>query len=186
MTFPNADEQPFSADDAFAFLYHELRAAAHRRLNAERPDHTLSSTALVHEVYLRLPKDKQIWTDEMHFISIASRMMRQILVDHARGLRTEKRGGGEQKISLEESVVAGLSSKPLNVEALDEALTELANLDMRQSQVVELRFFGGLTTEQIAGVLSVSEKTVKRDWAMARVWLRHRLDQSYLEAGGAK
>jgi len=152
-------------------VYQELRRIAQHHLQQERPDHTLQSTALVHEAYLRLMKQGPAEVaNRAHFLAVASQLMRQILVDHARGHRAAKRGGG---IKLELNDAMG-SQKPQNMDlvALDDALKELAKLDPQQSRIVELRFFGGLSIEETAEIVGVSPTPVKREWATARAWLR--------------
>jgi RNA polymerase sigma factor (TIGR02999 family) len=152
-------------------VYQELRRIAQHHLQQERPDHTLQSTALVHEAYLRLLKQGPAEVaNRAHFLAVASQLMRQILVDHARGHRAAKRGGG-LKLELQDSMAV---QKAQNVDliALDQALNELARLDPRQSRIVEMRFFGGLSIEDTAEVVGVSQTTVKREWATARAWLR--------------
>jgi RNA polymerase sigma factor (TIGR02999 family) len=152
-------------------VYQELRRIAQHHLQQERPDHTLQSTALVHEAYLRLMKQGPAEVaNRAHFLAVASRLMRQILVDHARGHRAAKRGGG---IKLELNDAMG-AQKPQNMDlvALDDALNELAKLDPQQSRIVELRFFGGLSIEETAEIVGVSPTTAKREWATARAWLR--------------
>lgn len=158
-------------------VYQELRRIAQRHLQQERPDHTLQSTALVHEAYLRLMKQGPIEVEHRpHFLSVASQLMRQILVDHARGHRAAKRGGGF-KLELNDAMNA---QKPQNVDliALDDALNELAKLDPQQSRIVELRFFGGLSIEETAEIVGVSSTTVKREWATARAWLKRAVGRS--------
>jgi RNA polymerase sigma factor (TIGR02999 family) len=152
-------------------VYQELRRIAHHHLRQERPDHTLQSTALVHEAYLRLMKQEPAEVaNRGHFLAVASQLMRQILVDHARGHRAAKRGGG-LKLELKDAMTA---QKPQNMDLvdLDDALNELAKLDPQQTRIVELRFFGGLSIEEIAEIVGVSPTTVKREWATARTWLR--------------
>lgn len=152
------------------FLYHELRRIAQHHLRQERPDHTLQGTALVHEAYLRLVKQGPSEIENRaHFLAVASRLMRQILVDHARAHRAAKRGGG-LKLELQEGM-ALQKEQDLDLLALDDALNELARLDPRQSSIVEMRFFGGLSIEDTAEVIGVSRTTVKREWATARAWL---------------
>lgn len=170
------DSRSMPADDLFAFLYHELRAVARRQLHRERRDHTLSSVALVHEVYLRIEKIEMCWRDETHFVAIAARVMRHILVDYARSSACGKRGGGDHHLPLTEALCEGDNGFHLDILQLDAALKDLSVLGERISQVVELRFFSGLSVEQTAAVLGISSKTVKRDWAVARTWLRHRLE----------
>ena len=153
-------------------VYEELRALAASCFRSERPDHTLQPTALVHEAYLRLIGQEHVaWQNRAHFFGIAAQMMRRILVDHARARHAAKRGGGQVTLMLDDAVAL---PKQRNVDllALDAALTELAELDARQSQIVELRFFAGLSIEDTARVLAISPATVKREWATARAWLR--------------
>jgi RNA polymerase sigma factor (TIGR02999 family) len=153
----------------------ELRRAARAYMVRERREHTLQPTALVNEAFLRLTKAQRIhWQDRAHFLGIAARLMRRVLVDHARVRAAGKRGGGAQKVSLEDALV--LAPEPaVDVLALDRALESLAAVDARKAQVVELRFFGGLSVEETAEVLHVSTDTVKRDWRMAKAWLLHEL-----------
>ena len=152
-------------------VYAELRRMARHHLRAERSDHTLQSTALVHEAYLRLAgQDPPQWQNRAHFFAIAARLMRQILVDHARGRDAAKRGSGVCTLRLDETI--DLPQKvTMDVIDLDKALTELSELDGQQGRIVELRFFGGLTIEDTSEVLGVSPATVKRDWLVARAWL---------------
>jgi len=155
----------------FALLYDELHRLAAGYLRRERPDHTLQPTALVNEAYLRIiEQQQQNWENRAHFLGICAYIMRQILVDHARKKYAEKRGGRERALSLEESILPGMQ-RPEELMALDDALSRLELLDARQSKVVELRFFGGLTEEEISCVLDVSVRTIKRDWNSARAWL---------------
>ena len=138
---------------------------------AERPDHTLQPTALVHEAYVRLMSSKDVlWKDRAHFFALSARLMRRILVDFARSHRSGKRGRGDTPVSLEEITVVSPQKAPYLV-VLDDALTRLAEVDARKSEVVELRFFGGLSVEETAEVLQISRDTVLRDWKMARLWL---------------
>ena len=158
-------------------VYGELRRLARIHLRRERTEHTLPPTALVHEAYLKLVDQNRVqWRNRAHFFAVAAQQMRRILVDHARAHRAEKRGGGAT-IPLADMDVAGV---PPNVDILDleTALQRLADLDPRQSRLVELRFFGGLSVDETAAVLGVAPITVKRDWALARAWL-------YRELGGA-
>lgn len=161
-------------------VYEELRRIAQYHLKQERPDHTLQSTALVHEAYIRLMKQGPAEIENRaHFLAVASQLMRQILVDHARRHRAAKRGGG-LKLELQEGMA---SQKAQNVDliALDNALNELARLDPQQSRIVEMRFFGGLSIEDTAEVIGVSRTTVKREWATARAWLLREMSRG--EAG---
>ena len=141
----------------------------------ERPGHSLQATALVNEVYLRLINAKDVgWQDRAHFLAVAARVMRHILVDHARSRQYQKRGGDAARVTLDEALVVA-TEPDQDFVALDEALTALAAVDARKSQVVEMRFFGGLTLEETAEALQVSRDTVKRDWKMAKLWLLREL-----------
>jgi RNA polymerase sigma-70 factor (ECF subfamily) len=153
----------------------ELRRVARAYMARERREHTLQPTALVNEAFLRLTDAKRIrWQDRAHFLGIAARLMRRVLVDHARARGSGKRGGAAQKVSLDEALL--LAPEPaVDVLALDRALEALAAVDARKGRVVELRFFGGLSVEETAEVLHVSTDTVKRDWSMAKLWLLHEL-----------
>ena len=169
-----------AADDTLVpAVYNELRRLAHAYLRGERTGHTLQATALVHEAYLRLLAQRpSVWEDRSRFVGIAAHLMRQILVEHARSRHREKRGGkDQQRVALDDSVATIDPTHFDRWEALDAALDRLAALSPRQTQVVELRYFGGLTIEETATVLAVSEKTIKRDWAAARAWLRRELSQ---------
>jgi RNA polymerase sigma factor (TIGR02999 family) len=158
-------------DLLYSRVYAELREIAHRRLRRHRPGETLSTTALVHEAYLRLVDQAGAGaSDRAHFLALASRAMRFVLVDHARAQQAQKRGGGQQDIPLEAVQVAGDRSAP-DLVALDDALERLRRFSDRQCQLVEYRFFGGMTYEEIAEVMDVSLRTVKRDWTKARTWL---------------
>lgn len=158
-------------DMLMPIVYDELRRVAGRCLASQRPDHTLQPTALVHEAYLRLTKqDGASWQNRMHFFAVASRMMRQILVDHARRQAAAKRGGNALTVELTDAA-APEKGTPLDLIALDDALERLAALDPRQSQIVELRFFGGLSIEETSKVVNISPATAKREWATARIWL---------------
>jgi RNA polymerase sigma factor (TIGR02999 family) len=156
-------------------VYEELRRQAGRYLRRERSDHTLQPTALVHEAYLQLIDQSRVnWENRAHFFGAAARLMRRILVDHARAHQAEKRGGGEERLALDDAVGVP-EDKDVNLLALNHALEELTRLDSRQSQIVELRYFGGLSIEETATVLSISPATVKREWSMAKVWLHHQI-----------
>src|SRR5215472_14694604 len=151
-----------------ALLYDDLRRLAASYLRRERPDHTLQPTALVHEAYLRLvDQPEQNWQNRAHFLGVSAHIMRQILIDHARKRCAAKRGGCQQPLTLDESVVRGVQRSEELV-ALDDALLKLEAFDKRQSRVVELRFFAGMTEEEISHVLGVSTRTVKREWNVAR------------------
>jgi RNA polymerase sigma-70 factor, ECF subfamily len=155
------------------FIYQELRRQAARSLRRERRDHTLPATAIVHETYLRLVGDGSPWVDRAHFFGVAARVMRQVLVDHARRRGAAKRGGSWSRVSVEGMGVAPPARESeLDVVVLDQALGELAALDPGKARVVELRFFGGLSLEETAETLGVSASTVTREWRMARAWLR--------------
>ena len=159
-------------------VYRELRRLAASQLKGERPAHTLQPTALAHEAYLRLVGGSgPPWQNRAHFLGVAARAMREVLVDHARRRRALKRGGGLALTVLDESLqVAG--SRPIAFDDLDQALADLARLSERQARVVELRYFGGLTIEETSEVMSISPVTVKRDWTLARAWLFRELSGS--------
>jgi RNA polymerase sigma factor (TIGR02999 family) len=169
------DEQ--ALNDLVLIVYPQLRHLAHQHLRKERSDHTLQSTALVHEAYLRLEKQGALkFENRSHFLAICSQLMRQILVEYARGRRAAKRDGGI-KLALE-GIVAAAKSRGTDLIALDDALTQLAKLDTQQARIVELRFFGGLSIDETAVVTGVSPATVKRNWAAARVWLHRELNRT--------
>lgn len=162
-------------DQLMPLVYDELRRLARSYLRRERPDHTLQATDLVHEAYLRLiEQDAVTWQNRAHFFGIASQMMRRILVNHALARRAAKRGGFVQRLSLDKAVSFG-AQPDVDLLALDEALTDLEKMDARQSHIVELRFFGGLSIEETAEVLKISPATVKREWATAKLWLRRQM-----------
>ena len=159
-------------------MYSELRRIANHFLQDERPDHTLQSTALVHEAYLRLAQqDLPQWQNRAHFFAVAAQLMRQILVDYARSHRASKRGGHVYKLALDEAEEQPRALE-VDIVALDDALKSLAEMDSQQSRVVELKFFGGLSIDDTAEVLGISASTVKRDWITARAWLFRELDRS--------
>ena len=159
----------------FDLLYGELRRLARRHLLNERPEHTLQATALVHEAYLRLVEGAVEFQNREHFFAVASQLMRQILVDYARRHRSLKRDGG-YKLALDEALK--LPSKEVDLVDLDDALKDLARMDARQGRIVELRFFGGLSIEETAEVLSLSAATVERSWASARAWLYRQMNRN--------
>jgi RNA polymerase sigma-70 factor, ECF subfamily len=161
--------------DLVVSLYSELRNLASSYLRRERSEHTLQTTALVHEAYLRLADQREIhWKNREQFLGVAAQLMRRILVDYSRGYGAKKRGGGFERVFLD--VADDVSKeKAADVVALDEALTRLAEFDVQQAQLVELRFFGGLSNEEAAGVLRVSRSTVKRNWNLAKAWLAREL-----------
>jgi RNA polymerase sigma factor (TIGR02999 family) len=162
-------------DELLPLVYDELRRVASRQLASERKNHTLQATALVHEAYLRLIGQHSVdWQNRLHFFSIAAEMMRRILVTHAIAKKAEKRGSGELTISLDD-VVTLPNKKDVDLVSLDETLKELAKFDEQQARIVELKFFGGLTNEEIAEVSGISDSTVKREWRSAKAWLVSRM-----------
>ncbi len=168
---------PEALDLLVPLVHDQLRRLARRHLRRERIGHTLQATALVNEAYLRLIEVRQVrWQNRAHFFAMASRVMRRILVDYARARRYQKRGGGAEQVSLDEVLL--VSNEPnQDLAALDDALNALAAVDVRKSQVVEMRFFGGLSVEETAEVLRVSPDTVMRDWRLAKVWLLRELSR---------
>lgn len=162
-------------DSLLPIVYKELQRLAHFQLRQERTDHTLQSAALVHEAYLRLVGlNSPDWESRTHFFAIAAQLMRQILVDYARRHRAGKRGGGDGTLPLEEATLL-TKEKSIDLVALDDALKALAEIDPRKAQVVELRFFGGLSSEETAKALNLSTVTVSRDWSTARAWLHREM-----------
>lgn len=162
-------------NELFPLIYDELRSLASRRMRSEREHHTLQPTALVHEVYMRLVGQHSVdWQNRVHFFGLASEMMRRILVTYAVAKKTEKRGGEFVHIELDEAISFGSGSE-IDMAELDIALTELAGFAPRQAKVVEMRFFAGLTIDEIAVSMNVGERTIKRDWRAARAWLFDRL-----------
>ena len=160
---------------AVPLVYNELRRAAHHYLRNERPDHTLQSTALVHEAYMRLKKQGAAhFQNRAHFLAICSQLMRQILVEYARSRNAAKRDGG-YRLTLDDNLV--LKTRSIDLVALDDALNELAKLDEQQCRIVEMKFFGGLSIEETADALNLSATTVKRHWATARLWLHHQMSK---------
>jgi RNA polymerase sigma factor (TIGR02999 family) len=173
LAWSEGDKQ--ALDRLVPLVYDELRRLAHNYMRKERAGQTLQTTALIHEAYLRLIEAERVqWRNRAHFFGIAARLMRQILVARARERGCQKRGGGEERVSLDEAMVID-ERLDEDLVALDEALGELSQFDARMAQVVEMRFFGGLTEEEIAAALDVSTKTVRRDWRLARSWLRRKL-----------
>jgi len=171
---PTPREIPPDVAEAFPSLYEELRQLAHRHLEREATGHTLSTTALVHEAYLRLSghgTGDVAFNDRTHFFAIAARSMRRILVDHARRQHAVRRGEGARRVSLEAVTELAADERAGLLVALDEALSELASFDQRKSQVVELRYFGGLSLQETADILGISLMTVRRDWRAAKAWL---------------
>jgi RNA polymerase sigma factor (TIGR02999 family) len=157
--------------------YPELRRIARRCLRRERPEHTIQATALVHEAYLRLFDISQIrWQDRAHFFAIIAKVMRRILIEYARAQDCSKRGGGMRRVNLDDALM--ISPGPdLEIVRLDEALKEMAKFDPRKAQVVEMRYFGGLTADEIASVLGISTQSVNRDWSLAKAWLVREMDR---------
>lgn len=162
-------------DELVPLVYHELRKRASGYLRHERPDHTLQATALVHEAFLRLAGQNRVaWQNRGHFYAVAAQMMRRILVDYARERLAAKRPGAALRVDLDESIQAP-KAPGSDILMLDEALNELSTMDPRQGQIVELRYFGGLSEQEVAEALSVSRATVTREWRRARAWLYHRM-----------
>jgi RNA polymerase sigma-70 factor (ECF subfamily) len=162
---------PAALEKLAPLVYEELRRLAHRYMEGQRPDHTLQTTALVNEAYLRLADQKRAnFTNRSHFLAVAAKAMRQILVNHAKAAQRQKRGGGASKVELDEAALVS-PEQPQAILDLNDALERLATLDSRKAHVVELRYFGGLQQEEIAEVLKISTITVRRDWVFARAWL---------------
>jgi RNA polymerase sigma factor (TIGR02999 family) len=163
--------------------YPELRKIARRCLRRERPEHTIQATALVHEAYFRLVDIHQVrWQDRAHFFAIIAKVMRRILTEYARAQGCSKRGGGMRRVNLDAALVISAESDP-EIVRLDEALEELAKFDSRKAQVVEMRYFGGLTSEEAASVLGISPQSVNRDWSLAKAWLVREMTRQ--EPGGS-
>ena len=178
----NAGEQG-CLDELLPLVEGELRRIAHRHMRSEREGHTLQTTALVNEAYLKLVDQAHVnWQNRAQFLAVAAQLMRHILVDHARGLCRGKRGGGAQVLPLDEGLVFS-PAKSTALVALDDALTELAGLDPRKARVVELRYFGGMSVEETAEALGVHPITVKNDWRMAKLWLKRELSPKGADAG---
>ncbi len=165
-----------AAEKLIPLVYEHLRALAGNLLRSERAGHTLQPTALVNEAYLKLVDQSRVdWKGKTHFFAIGARMMRRILVDHARTRKRLKRGGEFHRIPLDDADIRVSARRNEDVLAVEEALTKLAKVDPRQAEIVELRFFGGLTVDEAASVLGVSKRTVEHDWTMVRAWLRREL-----------
>ena len=159
-------------DDLLPLVYDELHRQAARYLRKERPGHTLQTTALIHEAYLKLIDQRSTnWESRTHFFAIAAQSMRRILVDYARATHRKKRGGDDIKVSLNEAVLATAEERSVDLIALDEALNKLAERDQQQARIVELRYFSGMTLEETAEALHIARSTVASDWGMAKVWL---------------
>jgi RNA polymerase sigma factor (TIGR02999 family) len=169
--------QDAALDELLPVVHQELRRLARRYMFGERPGHTLQTTALINEAYLRLVNSRQVnWQNRAHFFAISAQLMRRILVDSARARGDQKRGGGIPKVTLDEALI-GPQEKGQDLVALDDALKVLSGVDPRKSRVVELRFFGGLSVEETAEVLKVHPNTVLRDWRLAKMWLKREMSQ---------
>lgn len=172
-----SDGDERALDRLTPLVYEELRQQAARYLRRERPGHTMQTTALINEAYLRLIDAKEVrWQGRAHFFAIAANLMRRILVDHARQRNAAKRGGSPLRVTIDR-IVATAKQSNIEVLAIDEALTKLAAIDRQQAQIVELRFFSGLSVEETAAALGISPRTVKRDWSVARAWLRREIGE---------
>jgi RNA polymerase sigma-70 factor, ECF subfamily len=172
-----SDGNQAALDELYPLVYEELHRLARRYMSRERRGHTLQTTALINEAYVRLVDQKNVrWANRSHFFAISAQIMRRILIDHARRHAYAKRGGGAQQVSLDEVAMVAREAGA-DLIKLDEALKTLAKMDPRRCHVVELRYFGGLNNEEIAGVLKVSENTVTRDWNLARAWLYQQLTE---------
>ena len=173
-----SDGNQAALDELYPLVYEELHRLARRYMSRERKGHTLQTTALINEAYVRLVDQRNVrWANRSHFFAISAQIMRRILIDHARRHAYAKRGGGAKQVSLEEAAIVA-PDQASELVRLDEALKSLAKLDERRCHVVEMRYFGGLSNEEIAGVLKVSENTVTRDWNLARAWLYQQLTGS--------
>jgi RNA polymerase sigma-70 factor (ECF subfamily) len=173
----NGDQS--AAEKLLPLVYKELHRTAKSYMRRERPEHTLQPTALIHEAYLRLAHDDVDWQSRQHFIGVAANVMRRVLVDHARAHKAEMRGGGLERIEFEEGLAIS-KERSSEVIALHDALNRLELLNPRRAKVVELRYFGGLSVEEVAAVLDMSPRSVKRDWALARPWLFREIQNSAL------
>src|SRR5215211_5198953 len=159
-------------DELMPLVYDELHRQAHRFLRRERQSHTLQTTALIHEAYLNLIRQTRIsWQNREHFFAISANLMRRILVNYANARHRKKRGGKEEDLELNDSILIATRSKDLDLLALDEALKRLAKMDEQQAQIVELRYFGGLTIEETSEVMGIAPATIKRDWKLTKAWL---------------
>jgi RNA polymerase sigma factor (TIGR02999 family) len=165
-------------DELFSAVNQELRRIAGARMRSERPNHTIQPTALVHEAYIRLVNQADVsWQNRAHFLAVAAKVMRQFLIDYAREQGAVKRGGGQKKLALDEALTQG-EERDIDLVILGDALTKFEKIDPKRSRLVELRFFGGLTNYEIAEVIGVSDRTVKRDLRTALAWLRHEIGES--------
>lgn len=169
-------------DELFPLVYNDLRQQARNYLRSERSDHTLQPTALVHEAYLRMLRLGQTeWENRAHFYAVSAIMMRRILVDHARQVAAEKRGGNLQRVTLQ-NIPAQVEQKAIDLLELNDALDRLAEIEERKARIVEMTYFGGLAQKEIAEILDITEKTVQRDWKFAKLWLFRELKQKPYEA----
>ena len=174
----NGDQN--ACDELMPLVYEELRTLAHCYMTRERPAHTLQTAGLVNEAFLRLVDQRNVhWQNRAHFFGVAAQMMRWVLVDYARNRNYAKRGGNARQVSLDESLIIS-EERSEEVVAIDEALQRLSDFDSRKGQIVELRFFGGLSIDETAEVLKVSPGTVKRDWTLAKAWLRREINGTSL------
>lgn len=179
VAWTNGDQA--ARDRLMSVVYEELHRLARRYMRRESPGHTLQTSALVNEAFLRLVDQRDVhWQNRAHFFAIAAQLMRRILVDHARNRSSGKRGGGERALSLDDGLIVS-KERSAEVVAVHEALEQLAKFDARKSQIVELRFFGGLTIDETAEVLGVSPGTVMADWTMAKAWLRREISPQAVE-----
>ncbi|HEX4155497.1 MAG TPA: sigma-70 family RNA polymerase sigma factor [Acidobacteriaceae bacterium] len=174
-----------AAERLLPLVYSELHRVANAYMRRERPDHTLQPTALINEAYMRLIREDVDWNSRAHFIGFAAHVMRRVLVDYARTRHAERRGGGLERVELREEL-AILPERLEELTLLDDALSRLEKREPRQARVVELRYFGGLSIEQIASVLGIGPRTIKRDWALARIWLFEELRPESKEQGFEK
>jgi RNA polymerase sigma factor (TIGR02999 family) len=163
-------------DELLPLVYDELHRQAHRFLRRERQSHTLQTTALVHEAYLNLIRQNRItWQNREHFFAISANLMRRVLVNYANARHRKKRGGADENLELDDSILIATKTKDLDLLALDEALTRLGKMDEQQAQIVELRYFGGLTIEETSDVMGIAPATIKRDWKLTKAWLYREL-----------
>lgn len=173
-----SDGRREALDEIVPLVYDELRRQAHHYLRRERQEHTLQTTALVNEAYLKLiEQNRVVWQNRAHFFAISANLMRRILVDYAKTKHRVKRGGSAENLPLEEAFYVVADDKDVDLLALDQVLNELAEIDEQQAKVVELRYFSGLSIEETAEALRISPATVKRDWQMAKAWLHHQLSR---------
>lgn len=171
-----SDGDRAALEELLPLVYDELHQQAERYLRRERVGHTLQTTALIHEAYLRLIDQRDVrWQSRTHFFAIAAQMMRRVLIDYARAKHREKRGGDDVRLSLDKAYLVAANEDSVDLIALDQALHRLAELDEQQARVVELRYFGGLSLEETAEVLHISRATTARDWEVAKAWLRREL-----------